>query len=323
MILLMHSNHPPSAEHLQRLEAALGGARVSVARSEADALEQARQAQIVFGHRYLRQIIPHAPKLRWVQSSAAGFDHLPWRELQRRDIALSLNPTNAPVIAEHVLALSWALQRRLPDAFAAQQRGEWAQPFAMLSPPRTALVLGLGQIGRAVGRRLRALGIFVIGCARSGSAEQRAACDHFVAGDAWRAQLPQTDLLVIAVPLTDATHRLLGAAEFALLPPSAIVINVSRGAVVDTDALGAALRAGRLGGAGLDVLEPVPPATDALWRTPNLLITPKVAAYDPQMRARFEAFSEAQLQRWLLRQPLEARADLDTLANTVPTDTGD
>jgi phosphoglycerate dehydrogenase-like enzyme len=310
MITLMYSNFAPSAGHVERLAALAGAARVVVAADEAGALANAGQTRIVLGHRYLRQLLPHAPGLRWVQSSAAGYDHLPWRELAARSISLSRNPLNATAIAQHAIALAWALLRRLPDAMQAQARGEWAAPFAMLPLPRTALVLGLGAIGLAVARCLRGLGLYVRGSANSGSAAQRDACDEFVAANRWRDALCDTDILVLALPLDATTRGGIGAAELAALPAHAIVINVARDGLIDRAALVAALRSQRLGGAGLDVLDPVPTANDALWTTPNLLITPKVAAYHPGMQQHFEAFAEAQTRRFLAGEPLDAVVDL-------------
>jgi phosphoglycerate dehydrogenase-like enzyme len=310
MITLMYSNFAPSAAHVDRLAALAGAERIAVATDEAGALAHAAQTRIVLGHRYLRQLLPHAPALRWVQSSAAGYDQLPWRDMAARDVTLTRNPMNSPAIAQHAIALAWALLRRLPDAVHAQARGEWAAPFAMLPLPRTALVLGLGAIGLETARRLRGLGLHVRGSANSGSSAQRDACDEFVAADRWRDTLRDTDIVVLALPLDATTRGCIGAAELAALPAHALVINVARGGLIDQPALVAALRSQRLGGAGLDVLDPVPAGDDPFWSTPNLLITPKVSAFHPGMQEKFEAFAEAQTRRFLAGEPLESVVDL-------------
>ncbi len=310
MISLMYSNFPPSTDHVRRLEALAGDGRVAVVDSEVSALRHAASTQIVFGHRYLSQLLPHAPQLRWVQSTAAGFDQLPWRELAARGIVLSRNPTNSEAIAQHTVALAWAVQRRIPSAVQAQHEGRWAAPFAMLPRPRTALVLGLGAIGMHVARLLRGLGVHVRGTARSGSAEQRGACDEFIGAERWRDALDATDLLVLTLPLDATTRGCIGTRELGALPAHAVVVNIARDAIIDRPALLDALRNDRIGGAALDVLDPIPAAEDPLWRTANLLITPKVAAYHPQMQEKFEAFAEAQLRRHLAGAPLEAVVDL-------------
>jgi phosphoglycerate dehydrogenase-like enzyme len=310
MITLMYSNFLPSADHVRRLEALAGAGRVAIADSEASALRHAASTQIAFGHRYLRQLLPLAPQLQWVQTTAGGFDQLPWRELAARGIVLSRNAANSEAIAHHAVALAWATQRRIPFAVQAQLEGRWSAPFAMLPPPRTALVLGLGAIGMHVVRLLRGLGVHVRGAARSGSAAQREACDEFIDAERWRDALDSTDLLVLALPLDATTRGCIGTRELAALPPHAVVVNIARDAIIDRPALLDALRNDRIGGAALDVLDPIPAAEDPLWTTANLLITPKVAAYHPQMQEKFEAFAEAQLWRHLAGAPLEALVDL-------------
>jgi len=310
MITLMYSNFAVDAGHVRRLEALAGAGNVAVADSEANALAHAPSTRIVFGHRYLRQLLAHAPELRWVQTTAGGYDQLPWRELAARGIVLSRNTANSEAIAQHAVALAWAVLRRIPSAVQSQHEGRWATPFAMLPLPRTALVLGLGAIGTHIARLLRGLGLHVRGTAHSGSQVQRQACDEYIDGAGWHDVLGATDLLVLALPLDATTRGCIGARELAALPPHAVVVNVARDAIIDRPALLDALRGARLGGAALDVLDPVPAQDDPLWTTPNLLITPKVAAYHAQMREKFEAFAEAQLQRHLGGAPLEAVVDL-------------
>jgi phosphoglycerate dehydrogenase-like enzyme len=311
VITLMYSNFAPSAEHMRRLQELAGSGRVAVAASEDDALACAPSTQVVLGHRWLRQMLPHAPGLRWVQTTAAGYDQLPWAELARRGIMLTRNPMNSASIAHHAVALAWASLRRLPDAVRALSAGHWAAPFAMLPLPRTALVLGLGAIGMEVSRLLRGLGLQVRGTSNSGSTAQREACDEFVDANHWREALRDTDILVLALPLDETTRGCIGARELAALPAHAVLVNIARDGLIDRTALLDALRSGRIGGAGLDVLDPIPATDDPLWMTPNLLITPKVSAYHPDMQKNFEAFAELQARRFLSGAPLEALVDLD------------
>jgi len=306
VIQVMYSNYVPSADHVRRLEALAGPGSVAVVRSESDALARAGATQIVLGHRYLRQLLPHAPRLRWVQTTAAGFDQLPSRELRERGVVLSRNPLNARSIAQHAMSLAWALLRRLPSAIRDQARGACNPPSAMLPLPSTALVLGLGAVGTQVAKLLRGLGLHVRGGDHSQTDAKVQACDELLDAGQWRDALSDTDILVLAVPLDASTRHCIGARELARLPPHAIVINVARADVVDLAALVGALRSGAIAGAGLDVLDPVPAADDPLWATPNLLITPKVAAYHPGMQADFEAFAEAQTKRFLSGAALEA-----------------
>jgi phosphoglycerate dehydrogenase-like enzyme len=305
VIALMYSNFVPSAEHLRRLEELAGSGRVAIATDEESARMHAPSTEIVLGHRYLRQLLPHAPGLRWVQTTAAGVDQLPWQELERRGILLTRNPLNSLAIAHHAVASAWALLRRLPQALQAQAEGRWAAPLAMLPLPRTALVLGLGAIGTQVARLLRGLGLRVRGTARHGTDRQRQDCDEYLTVEEWRNALGDTDILVLALPLDATTRGCIGVRELASLPRHAVLVNVAREGLVDRPALIDALRSNRLGGAALDVLDPVPLPDDPLWTMPNLLITPKVSAYHPEMQAQFETLAEAQVRRYLSGDALE------------------
>lgn len=310
MLTLMYSNWPPTAAHISRLERMVGSGRVVVVGDEAGAVRVAPHTSIIFGHRYLRQVLPLARGLRWVQSSAGGVDSLPLDGLRRQGVTLSRNPGNVEAIATHGLAMILSLVRRLPEAWRAQSQGIWSQPFDMLDLPDTVLVIGMGGVGMALSRRFRALGMRVIGCARQGRPEQLAACDVFVQPSGWQALLPGCDAVVLAVPLDECTRGLLGPRQIESLPPHALIVNLARGGVVDMTAVADALRAGRLGGVATDVLDEVPPPSDPIWRLPGLLITPKVSAYHPAMQNAFERFVEAQLQRYLAAESLDAVVDL-------------
>ena len=304
MITVMYSNYRPSPAHLARLEAMAGAGLVNVADSESTALALAGETEIALGHRYLRQILPEARRLRWVQTTAAGVDQLPCDVLRERGIILSRNTQNSRAVAHHVLALVWALLRRLPETMDAQRRHVWAAPPAMLPLPRTALVLGLGAVGLCTVRLLRGLGLYVRGTSLSGTEAQRLGCDQFVSADDWRGYLPETDVLVLAMSFTESNRGSVGARELAALPNHALLVNIARAGLLDLDALIAALHAGRLGGAALDVMDPLPEAADPVWDTPGLIVTPKVAAYHPEMQADFEAFAEAQVERCLAGESL-------------------
>lgn len=310
MITIMYSNYAPSDGHVARLEGLVGQGEVHIARDEISALAHSETTTIILGHRYLRQFLPHAHVLRWVQTTAAGFDHLPTAELAARGILLSRNPMGSTAISNHVVALAWGLLRRLPLAIRAQDLGNWARPSPMPPLPRTAMILGLGSIGQATAALLRGLGLRVLGTGTRGSESQRLACDEFLFPHQWRACLSEIDILVLALPLNEATKNCVGRAELERLPSHAIVINVGRAGTLDQDALVDALRSDRLGGAGLDVLDPIPAPDAHFWHTPNLIITPKAASYHPAMQANFETYAELQVQCFLAGLPVEHLVNL-------------
>jgi len=168
-----------------------------------------------------------------------------------------------------------AASRKLHKLLRAQSAGEWTKAAAggdELAGCK-ALVIGYGHLGRAIARRARALGVIVTGVRRSPSDET-----GVVDGTAWRELLPESDFVVLSVPLTPRTRRLIGADELAAMKPGAWLINVARGAILDEGALLEALESGHLGGAALDVFdkEPLPPE-HPFWAQPNVILTPHVS----------------------------------------------
>jgi D-3-phosphoglycerate dehydrogenase / 2-oxoglutarate reductase len=187
-------------------------------------------------------------------------------------------------VSDHTLALLLSLARGIGKATHATRSGEWdiavVQPLYRLRG-RTLAILGFGRIGRALADKARALGLRIV------------VFDQYVPEDAMRAAgveplalqaaLEQADLVSVHVPLTDETRHLIDARSLAWMKPGAFIVNTSRGPVIDSEALLEALRAGRLAGAGLDVIEPEPPPADhPLRQMPNVLLTPHTAFYSEE-----------------------------------------
>lgn len=257
------------------------------------ALAAVRDAEVYFGFGLHPALLAGAPRLRWVQSAAAGVRSLLSPELLAREIVLT-NAAGVMAIpmAEYVLAGVLHFLRGFDVALAQQRavtwdRAPWVEPHAgpgAFPGPREigecrALVVGVRGIGAAVAERLTALGATCVGVRRRPAAAAPPGFAAVVGQDALDAELARADLVVLAAPSTPETERLLDARRLGLLRPSAIVVNVGRGALVDEGALAAALAAGRLRGAVLDVMdvEPLPPDSP-LWRLPNVLLTPHVSA---------------------------------------------
>ncbi|OGI43127.1 MAG: hypothetical protein A2150_01970 [Candidatus Muproteobacteria bacterium RBG_16_64_11] len=316
-LLIMYSNAPPSARHLERLAALAPDIALAIADREDSAIDSAGDAEVILGHRYLRQCLPHAKRLKWIQATSAGIDHLYAPDLLHRPITITRCPIFADVVAQHAYTLAWSLLRRIPDAVAAQLRGEWAQPFAMLPMPTTAMILGMGEIGRALAGLLKQNGLRVLGVARQARPEASRLCDELFTGDRWRNALPRVDLCLLALPLTQSTRGLFDEAALRALPKHAVIVNVGRGATLDSGALARILGEGHLGGAALDVLDPMPnSATDPIWSAPRLLITPKLAVYHPQRQEKLERYIEAQVARYVRGEPLLNRITPSQLQDT-------
>jgi len=249
-----------------------------------------------------------APSLRWTHTHSAGADRPVFGQLRARGVAVTTSSgANAGVVAQTALAGLLALARHLPQMLDAQRERRWA-PLLGAGMPRdlhgqTATIAGWGPIGQQLGAVLRLLGLSVV------VVRQRATS----AGEGFEAVtfadlpavLPRTDWLILACPLTDQTRGLVDAAALDSLPEGARLLNVSRGEVVDEPALVAALRAGRLAGAYLDVYAHEPlPADSPIWTLPNVIATPHSAGFSDGNAARVADIFLDNLRRWIAQSPL-------------------
>ncbi|MBB5832413.1 phosphoglycerate dehydrogenase [Brachybacterium aquaticum] len=267
-------------------------AAVVDARAEIPAAHHDADVLVVWGssRAHLASAAEHLGNLRLVQSLAAGVEGILAAGFGEDVVVATGAGLHSPTVAEHALSLLLALVRRLPDALDAQERHEWSSELGGLQPlhpegrlttllDANVLIWGFGEIGQRLAPMLQGLGAHVRGAARS--AGERAGFEVIADADVLAA-LPDTDVLVNILPATEATTGIVGAEVLGALPDHAILINVGRGATVDQDALLAALQAGTLGAAGLDVTEPEPlPADHPLWDAPHLLLTPHGAGGRP------------------------------------------
>lgn len=223
-----------------------------------------------------------APRLKWIHATGAGVD--PWFPLDwlPRDIAFTNNSGVHRQKAFEFATMAFVmLNDRLPQIFTNQRARRWQQIFTTPVEGKTAVVVGLGDMGESAARAARRLGIRVIGVRRSGKDSRWA--ERVVKPAQLDRVLPKADFVVVATPLTAQTRNLLDARRLDRLPPGASIMNIARAAVVDYDALRERLAAGRLAGAILDVFPQEPlPADSPLWDTPNLLITPHVSSDDAE-----------------------------------------
>ena len=259
-------------------------AELVVAGSRDEAIAAARGADFLVtdGSSYdaalANALIADKGQLRWVQLVSMGYDGLTQHGVPAGVVVTNVGGLYAPAVAEHAIALLLALSRRLIDSAAgtATHTSDRRQARHMRTLQGAAIALiGCGRIGQEIAVRLQPFGVRLIGLARSARSDP-------VVGDIrpmsdLAAVLRQADGVILAVPLTAETRHLLAAAEFTLCKPGLWLVNVARGEVVDTGALAAALKDGRVGGAALDVTDPEPLPPDApLWACPNLLVTPHV-----------------------------------------------
>ncbi|MGQ0833315.1 MAG: D-2-hydroxyacid dehydrogenase [Gammaproteobacteria bacterium] len=269
---------------VDRLEEAAPGVQLIVARTHDEAVARAGGADAVIGW-CTGELLAAGPRIRWIQTLNAGVENcVSIPALRERNVLLTnMQRAQSPVIAEHAIALMLALSRGLDMASSLQARGEWNdRPFEgerlRVLRGKTLLVAGLGGIGTEVARRAHALGMRVI-ATRASDRSRPEFVSHVGLADELPSLVPQADVIVDSLPLTDATRGLFDSRLFASMKRSAFFINVGRGGTVVTAALVDALRDGKIAGAGLDVTDPEPlPRDHALWRTPNVIITPHVSS---------------------------------------------
>jgi D-2-hydroxyacid dehydrogenase (NADP+) len=229
-------------------------------------------------------LIPRAPKLKFIQSISAGTDQYSRDALKSAGIRLASGQgVNARAVAEHAMSLILAMTRQLHLARDNQVKHHWRGMISDLGKRedelggKTLLIVGLGRIGSHLATLARAFGMRVIATKRD-IASGGSAADAVFSDAALIEHLPQADFVALTCPLNAQTEGLINARALAAMKPSAYLINVARGRVVDEGALITALGEGRIAGAGLDctVEEPLP-AASPLWDIPSVLITPHTA----------------------------------------------
>lgn len=228
-----------------------------------------------------------AKNLRWLHTSAVAVETLCLPELFAGGVIVTnTRGVQAIPIAEHTMAVVLALAKQLPLVLEHQRTAHWAQNEFMgprrpwLLRGRTLGLIGVGTIGAEIASRARAFGMRVVAMRRRAGHADVPSVDQVFGPEQIDELLRQTDVLVIAAPLTPQTLGLIGEAQLARLPKGAVVVNVGRARIIDTDALIAALHSGHLGGASLDVYPQEPlPAGHPLWTCPNVILTPHTSGF--------------------------------------------
>ncbi len=279
--------------------------------------EEIVDAEIVMAWSIRPQQIVAAKRLRCIHSPAAAVNQLMFPELIESEIILTnAREVHGPVVAEHVMALIFALAKKIPDSVRLQDKHVWGQQILWDERPRirevagaTLGLVGLGSIGRAAVKSARALGMRVI-AVREHPEKGGEGADAVFGPAQVDEVFRQSDYVVLAAPVTDSTNAIANAERLALMKQDACLINVGRGALVDAAVLALALRERKIGGAALDVFPTEPLAADSpLWDVPNLLITPHTAALTDQLWERHYALFSENLRRYLAGEALLAVVD--------------
>jgi glyoxylate reductase len=256
--------------------AAAGGGGLRAAVGEADGV-------LVSSHVAVSaEVMAAAPRLRVISTMSVGLDHIDLEAAHRRGITVTNTPVLSDAVADLTLALITMLSRRLPEAMRAVADGGWTVPLGGDLAGKVLLLVGFGRIAQAVATRALAAAMRVTYVDPRDAVPAMAGVERAAS---LAGALPEADVVSLHVDLNAGTRHLMGAAEFALMKPTAYLINTARGAVVDQRALAAAVAEGAIAGAGLDVLEDEPPHPgDPLLEASNVIIVPHIGSATTETR---------------------------------------
>jgi len=272
---------------------------VRLARTPQQEREYIADAEIATGVNIDRELLGRTENLQLFACSWAGTDHLPLLAFEEAGVTVtSASGVHAPNVAEHAIGAALALTRRFHVARRRAEHREWRHYQAGEMAGGTATVVGLGPIGEAIVRRVEAFDLDTIGVRYT--PDQGGPTDEVIGfdPDAVASALAGTDYLFLACPLTETTRGLIDSDAFEVLPPSAVLVNIARGPVVDTGALVEAIRSNAIRGAALDVTDPEPlPGDHPLWAFENVLVTPHNAGHTPRYYERLADVLARNLER--------------------------
>lgn len=275
-------------------------------------------AVVAGGERYSRRVIEALPTLRAIARTGIGFDAIDVAAATESGVAVIVTPgANSESVADFALALTLACLRGTIEADQAVRSGAWRPQ----NPARelfgaTVGVVGFGRIGQAFSRRLNGFGcrLLVVESAPDMDACQRLGVELVSLDE----MLPEVDVLSLHVPLTSDTRHLIGSRELHLMQPHAIVVNTSRGSVIDGSALAEAIRNGVIGGAGLDVFEEEPlPATDGLLKLPGVVLAGHISSFTKEAMTRMMTSVSASLAELAIGRTPSTCINPDALTQTL------
>ena len=305
----------------QELLSEAAGVQIHVLRSTEELAAALAEAEVLCGYELPANWRELAPQLRWLQFSGAGVDSLgPTGVLDAgcKLIITTAAGIHASTISEYVFGSmlmfnwNWPQMVRLQDAHVWARSASWYRLGRRELVGSTLGVVGVGSIGHAVARLGKAFGMRVLGMRRSaaGQGEADPVVDAYYPPERLHDLLAECDYVVLSVPLTRETERLIGEAELRAMRRTAYLVNVARGRVVDEQALVRALQDGWIAGAGLDVTEDEPlPADSLLYGMQQVILTPHISGQSAHYDARLAALFADNLRRYRAGEPLRNRYD--------------
>ena len=278
------------------------------AKNTEELLRLVPDAEILLTWQLPSPVVARCAHLKWIQSGAAGIENFLLPEITGSDTIL----TNSSGIhriqmAEHTLAMMLALARQIHLAVRAQVEGRWARgeiwPGMDELYEKTCGIVGYGDVGQEVASRCRGFGMRIVACDLEFPKD--AGLDGRYSPDELHSLLEGSDYVVLAVPATPKTEKMISSPEFRVMKPTAFLINVARGSVIDEEALVKALEAGEIAGAGLDVFAQEPlPEGHPFYKMENVILFPHLGGATPRYWERGTEFFCQNLKRYLTGQPL-------------------
>ena len=293
-----------SEDHIQQIRDVSDKIEVEKATDEESVLDAVRDTEVIFG-RFNKEMFSASKKLRWVQVPSAGVDRYLYPEfLDSQVILTSSSGVHRMPISEMIFAMMLALAKRLHQfmRFQMEAKWNWLAPDELAG--KTIGILGLGNIGMETAWKAKCFGMKVLALKKK-QIRRPSYVDEILGPEDLGRLLRESDYLAVTVPLTSETYHMISKEELKLMKPSAYVINIARGAVIDNKALIEALKEGGIAGAGLDVFEGEPlPEDSEFWRLENVVITPHVSGATPHYNDRAVKIFCGNLKRYLEGKPL-------------------
>ncbi|QLH77736.1 D-2-hydroxyacid dehydrogenase [Halosimplex rubrum] len=285
VVLNQPAHGVPASEYAAELRSRLPSYHVKLPRTEGETRETIGTARVVTGMHMDEELLARADDLALFAGGSAGVGHLPLDAFRERGVAVTnASGVHGPNIAEQVIGWLLGFARRLDEGWRREREHTWQHFRGGEFQGSTVTVVGMGAIGEAVVERLAGFSVETIGARYS--PEKGGPTDEvvgFTDREAFQGALSRSEYVVVAAPLTDETRGLVGDGELSAMPTEAVLVNVGRGPIVDTEALVDAIRGNKLGGAALDVTDPEPlPADHPLWEFDNVRITPHNAGSTPK-----------------------------------------
>lgn len=312
VLILLTLPEPVRMQYFDSLRKAFPEAKIDMVdhHSKVDPYIGAAEVLITFGAHMADPVLEKGKKLKWIQALGTGVDGIVDRPPLREGVLVTnMHGLHGDSVPEAALMLMLALARDLPRALRSQRERKWDRYPSRLLKGRTVGIFGVGAIAKSLAPKCRALGMGVVGI--SAVPREMEGFDRMVPREALERTVPGLDFLVLLTPYTPETHGIVSAKVLAAMKPSAYIVNLARGGIVDEEALARALRERKIAGAALDVFAAEPlPAEHPFWGMDNVIVTPHLGGFHDRYAEQALPTVEENLRRFLA-------GDLDGMINVV------